>query len=161
MGLSRAQALASRVGLLRRALQHHWAVGDQLGAHFPAFSAALKAAQLLALPSDGGKDVLAAGNWARHAPPPGAVAVRPVPVGLRADSLEGFRASLHAVVPDAPTFGCAAARFEAVVARHVELEQRPSFGSAEARFLAAVVTQERLVEAAAKVADDLFRRMLI
>ena len=97
LGHTRAQALHYRTGLLRLSLEQHWALSDSLGFYDTRFADLVKAADLLQL--DGSheyREILAQGNWARHASPPGGQAERPAspPQGLRVEALEIFRESL-------------------------------------------------------------------
>ena len=99
VGYSRAQAAAFRAHVIRQALLSHWQVTDGLGAHFPLFGDTLKAARLthLGVPAEA-PELLEAGNWARHSPPPGAQPFRGMPrEALRLQDLERFRAELFAV----------------------------------------------------------------
>ena len=97
MGLSRAKALQIRVSQLRVCVAEHWKLCDVLGAHFSKYHDAIEAARIVGLPADDRSwhaDALAAGNWARHAPPPDTASIAALPPGLHAPEFERFRESL-------------------------------------------------------------------
>ena len=82
-GETRASALAVRTAAIRRALAAHWRLADRLGGHAPTFGEVVAAGRVLGI----GDDILEAavedlewGNWARHAAPPRAAKLRPVPL---------------------------------------------------------------------------------
>ena len=80
-GLSRSAALAARCKAFRVSLAAHWDLCDALGAHEPSLADAIRAAELVGLDVGAALDARASGNWCRHAPPPGAAALPPVPKG--------------------------------------------------------------------------------
>ena len=97
LGHTRAQALHHRTELIRLALQQHWELSDTLGFYDTKFADLVRAAELLQIEgSQDYREILAQGNWARHASPPGSKAERPaLPAqGLRVELLEDFRVSL-------------------------------------------------------------------
>ena len=110
-GASRSQALLWRTEVFRQAVRAQWEVEAVLGAHFGSLREAAEGARLLhCLPEDEVSAFLELGdqaNWARHAPPPGAVRVHRGPAqALLARDLEDFRAHLY---PEPP---CSAAGAE-------------------------------------------------
>ena len=68
-----------------------------LGAHFSKFADAAVAADVLGLKEEVAerKEWIAAGNWARHSPPPGLSAAKAAPHGVAASVLEQFREQLY------------------------------------------------------------------
>ena len=99
-GISRANAVHVRTLAFRHALQVHWRLGDQLGAHFGSLRASMDAARLLQLSFDEQVtgSALDLGNWAKHAPPPAASPARNVPAkAVSALALEQFRSTLYLV----------------------------------------------------------------
>ena len=107
-GVSRAQALSWRSGLLRQALEAHWNLADRVGSYGRQFTDVLLAAKLLRFPEgvlDEATAARDAGNWARHAPPPCAEPWRALPAGPSAQGLESFRGELFAHRPASATQG--------------------------------------------------------
>ena len=105
-GNSRASALAHRVATFRTALAKHWELTDMLGAHYSQCSEAVGAARMLNLKDvdvNEFEEVHTAANWARHAPPPGAVRMPLGPrFGVMAAELESFRYFLFAAAAEVP-----------------------------------------------------------
>eukprot|EP00974_Lingulodinium_polyedra_P096570 9362270-Lingulodinium_polyedra.AAC.1 len=97
-GLAWSAALAHRSKVFRAALLQHWQLERELGAHFPAFRDAARAARLLKLPVDHAliDETMELFNWAKHSPPPGLAPLRREPSGVSHGQLEAFRASLWA-----------------------------------------------------------------
>ena len=97
MGKSRSQALAERGRAVRLALEAQWKLQDRLGCTCRTFGEAVEAARLAKLAGlEECGELLALGNWARHAPPPLAHPALPKsPVqGMQSSVLEQFRAQL-------------------------------------------------------------------
>jgi len=97
LGHDRASALQVRTKMFRDSPCAHRRLADEVGAVFPSFADQLAGQQLLC--RDRNDDALVqlrdGANWARHAPPPGALGrVRSLPQGIPACTLEQFRAGL-------------------------------------------------------------------
>ncbi|CAK0824729.1 unnamed protein product, partial [Prorocentrum cordatum] len=93
LGDTRAGALAHRLKFLRVALVEHWAIDDRMGCHFPSMGETVVAARLLGWPPEEVKyyvEVLEAGNWSRHAPPPSVAGPPRPPDAPLAAALEGL-----------------------------------------------------------------------
>ncbi|CAK0879362.1 unnamed protein product [Prorocentrum cordatum] len=91
LGQTRAAAMSYRLRGLRVALDAHWRLGDRLGGHIPTLGAAIAAARLAGLDDaelQDTVDALETGNWCRHAPPPCASGMPPLPAAVRAVDLE-------------------------------------------------------------------------
>ena len=100
LGPSRGAALAWRLRALRQALCAHWELDDLIGGHCASLRDAINAAALIKAVDAGEvielNSVLAAGNWARHAAPPGVAPLRPAPrAGIPSTQLEIFRDALY------------------------------------------------------------------
>ncbi|CAK0804960.1 unnamed protein product, partial [Prorocentrum cordatum] len=88
---TRAAAMSYRLRGLRVALDAHRRLGDRLGGHIPTLGAAIAAARLVGLDDaelQDAIDALETGNWCRHAPPPCASGMPPLPAAVRAVVLE-------------------------------------------------------------------------
>ena len=100
LGPSRGAALAWRLRVLRQALCAHWELDVLIGGHSSSFRDAINAAALIKAVDAGEVDelnsLLAAGNWARHAAPPGVAPLRPAPrAGIPSTQLETFKDVLY------------------------------------------------------------------
>lgn len=100
LGPSRGAALAWRLRVLRQALCAHWELDDLIGGHSASFRDSINAAALIKAVDAGEIDelnsLLAAGNWARHAAPPGVAPLRTVPrAGIPSTQLEIFKDVLY------------------------------------------------------------------
>ncbi|CAK0904837.1 unnamed protein product, partial [Prorocentrum cordatum] len=76
-------------------LREHWRLCDSLGARVACMGEALQAARLLRMPPDTiaqREAALQQGNWARHAPPPGAACGPPRPSAAGASTHGGWGA---------------------------------------------------------------------
>ena len=77
-----AGALHYRIKVMKIAMAEHWALSEKIGKHPAQLSEAILAAKTLGVGSvEDLQEVLAASNWAKHAPPPGMTTMPLMPKG--------------------------------------------------------------------------------